>query len=79
MWPGGTQSYVSLSHDGPSFRCQVQGFPLKYHFGIIDSHTQRKRYGQVAQIYFGLKKKQTKNKQEQNTVGVRCVYTEELA
>ena len=43
---------------------------IKYHFGIKDSHTKRKRYGQVAQIYFGYKNKK---------VGVSCVYPEELA
>ena len=29
---------------------------MKYHFGSIDSHTQRKRYGKVALRYFYKKK-----------------------
>ena len=47
-------------------------FNIKYHFVIIDSHTQRKRYGQMAQIYFGYKKTTT-------IICIRCVYPEELA
>ena len=41
---------------------------MKYHFGIIDSHTQRKRYGKVALIYFS-----------KNVVDIKCVHPEKFA
>ena len=45
---------------------------IKSHFGIIDSHTQRKRYGPSGPNIIWLKKTTT-------IIGVICVYPEELS
>ena len=55
MWPGGTSPCLSPSHDVCYCQVEMSGprISIKYHFGIVDSHTRRKRYGQVAKINFG--------------------------